>query len=260
LLGTLPWAPAPGVAELTTLRGRLERFVPDEARWAPLVSGAEIAAGTRLRTSPDGGGAFEVAGGIIVRAREATEWVFDEPTRVTLAGGSLYVDTGGMPSAGAALEIATPHGIVRHVGTQYEVRALSAELRVRVREGRVQINAHGEPPYETQAGEELLVAADGAIERRSIATDSTEWRWVEALAIPLGLDGGSALEALRWVARETGKRLIFEDANAELIARNAIIHGDSAGLEPLQVLEVVMATSASLDYVLGDGTLVVRRR
>jgi hypothetical protein len=80
------------------------------------------------------------------------------------------------------------------------------------------------------------------------------------LAVPIDVDGGTAFAALQGVARETGRRLIFEDANAELLARNVIIHGSSAGLEPLQVLDVVMATSAGLDYALGDGTLVVRRR
>jgi hypothetical protein len=80
------------------------------------------------------------------------------------------------------------------------------------------------------------------------------------VAAPLELDGRSAFEVLQWVARETGKRLIFEDTNAELLARSAIVHGSSAGLEPLQVLDVVVATSTGFDYTLGERTLVIRRR
>jgi hypothetical protein len=90
--------------------------------------------------------------------------------------------------------------------------------------------------------------------------DPPEGEWAETLATPLELGGESAFDALQWVARELGKRLVFEDASTELLARNAIIHGNSAGLEPLQILEVVMTTSAVLEYTLGDGTLVIRRR
>jgi hypothetical protein len=251
----------PAVAELAVARGGVERFVPDEARWEALPSGAQLDAGSRLRTSPDGGAAFVVLRDLVIRADGATEWIFDDAAQVRLAGGKLYVDTGSTGSAGRALQIVTPHGVVRHVGTQYEVRALSSELRVRVREGRVQLEPRAAgPPRETAAGEELLLMADGAVALRPFAADSPEWQWAEALAVPIDVDGGTAFEALQWVARETGRRLIFEDANAELLARNAIIHGSSAGLEPLQVLNVVMATSAGLDYALGDGTLVVRRR
>jgi hypothetical protein len=53
---------------------------------------------------------------------------------------------------------------------------------------------------------------------------------------------------------------VFADANAELRARSAIIHGSSAGLEPMQILDVVMATSAGLEYTFGDGTLLISRR
>ncbi|HJR71907.1 MAG TPA: FecR domain-containing protein [Gammaproteobacteria bacterium] len=260
-VATLPWGAPPVVAQLTTVRGTVERFATDAARWEPVPRDAQILAGSHLRTSPDGGAAFVVANGIVVRAHGSTTWVFDGATRLTLDGGTLYVDTGPASRGARELEIVTPHGVVRHVGTQYEVRALTSEVRVRVREGRVQLRSRAtEPPHEAPTGQELLLTVDGAVEHRAFATDSPEWRWAQALAAPIELDGGSAFDALQWVAREIGKRLIFEDVNAELLARNAIIHGSSAGLEPLQVLEVVMATSAGLDYTLGDGTLMVRRR
>jgi ferric-dicitrate binding protein FerR (iron transport regulator) len=259
VLTTLPWAPPAPVAELAMLRGPVERFAVDQARWEPVARGAKIAAGDRLRTAPDGGAVFTVAGRVAIRVRGGTDCTFDDSMRVTLGGGTLYVDTGA-GGAGAALEITTPHGVVRHVGTQYEVRALTTELRVRVREGRVRLDAGAATPHETVAGEELRVAAGGAVERRPIATDSDEWRWAEALAPAIELDGGSAFDALQWVARETGKRLVFEDSNVELLARNAVIRGSSAGLEPMQILEVVMATSAGLDYRIGEGTLIIRRR
>jgi hypothetical protein len=253
------FAPPPVVAELAVLRGRVERFAVDTGQWEPLTTEAEIAAGTRLRTVAEGGAAFALAGAVSVRASGGTSWVFADSARVVLDAGTLYIDANG--SAAGGIEITTPHGVVHDLGTQFEVRTTTSELRLRVREGRVQLASQAAAAlYEAPAGEELHVTADGSVERRAIATDSAEWSWAAALAAPIELDGGSAFEALQWVARETGKRLVFEDANAELLARTTIIHGSGDGLEPLQILEVVMATSARLDYTLGGGTLVVRRR
>ena len=251
---------APTVAEVTVARGRVERFAADTERWEPLMADAVITAGTRLRTGPDSGAGFAVPGGIVVRVAGATSWAFAAATRLTLEAGTLYVDT-GVEEQAEGLEIATVHGVVRDIGTQFEVRALTSELRLRVRQGSVEVRSDEVSiPYDAPAGEELTLAADGAVARVPFAADDAEWRWAEVLAAPIELDGGSAFDALQWIARETGKRLVFEDATAELRARNAVIHGSSAGLEPLQVLEVVMATSTGLDYMLGDGTLVVRRR
>jgi hypothetical protein len=252
--------PVSAVAQVTLLRGTVEHMAPDTERWQPLIAEAAISAGARLRTVGDGGAAFAVGKGVSVRAAGATSWVFDAATRLTLEDGTLYVDTGARAGHGNAIEIVTPHGVVDDLGTQFEVRTLSSELRVRVREGSVELSAGAAPAHAVAAGEELRFAGDRAIERRSIAADAVEWAWAQALAVPLELDGGSTFDALQWVARELGKRLVFEDANAELLARNAIIHGSSAGLEPLQILEVVMATSVGLDYTLGEGTLVIRRR
>jgi ferric-dicitrate binding protein FerR (iron transport regulator) len=257
----LPSAPLPAVADVSLLRGGVERWSEGARRWEPLAADAALSVGARLRTAANGGVTISVFPGISVRADGATRWSITAATRLELEAGTLYIDTGRSSASAAAIEIATAHGVVRDLGTQFEVRALSSELRLRVREGLVQLEPMATPVrYETSAAEELRLFADGAVERRPIATDGVEWAWAEALAAPLELDGGSAFEALQWVARETGKRLVFEDANAELLARRAIIHGSSAGLEPLQVLEVVMATSAGLDYSVGDGVLVIRRR
>ncbi len=261
VLVTWQTAPAPAVAEVALLRGGVERLEPGTQRWERLEAETQLAAGTRLRTIGDGGAAFTVGDGISVRAADATSFVLETGSRLTLHGGTLYVDTGRRAPSAAAIEIATPYGVVRDVGTQFEVRSLLTEVRLRVREGSVQLRTSRVPStYDAPAGEELLLAADGSIARRSIASDSAEWQWAQALAAPIDLDGGSAFDALQWVARELGKRLVFEDTTTEILARNAIMHGSSVGLEPLQILEVVMATSAGFDYTLGDGTLVIRRR
>jgi hypothetical protein len=250
-----------GVAQISVLRGRVEQRSEDDAGWSPLSVGATVAAGVRLRTGQDGGVALALRNDVVVRVAAGTTWSVDDVSRLTLELGALYVDTGQRVPGAGGVEIATSRGAVRDIGTQFEVRADDARVRLRVREGRVVLRPiAGQALYEAPAGEELLVAADGGLERRALAPDSAEWQWIEALAVPIDLEGTSAFDALRWIARETGKTLVFEDANAELLARNAILHGSSTGLAPLQMLEVVIATSIGLAYQFGDGTLVIRRR
>jgi ferric-dicitrate binding protein FerR (iron transport regulator) len=213
-----------------------------------------------LRTIGDGRAAFELADGVSLRVGEATEWQFRGPSRIELTAGTLYVDSGA-GAASRGVEIATESGVVRDVGTQFEVRALSSGLRLRVREGLAELEtAAGDRSVSTGAGEQLSIDARGAMQRRPIAADDAEWSWTQALATPPPLDGRSAFEVLTWIARETGKRLEFADAEVELRARSALLHGSSEGFLPLELLDVVIATTDQLDYSLGELTLTVRGR
>ena len=82
----------------------------------------------------------------------------------------------------------------------------------------------------TVAGEQLSIDAGGRMQRLPLAADDAEWAWTQSLATPPPMEGRSAFEMLAWVARESGKRLVFADAEAELRARAAILHGESSGL------------------------------
>jgi ferric-dicitrate binding protein FerR (iron transport regulator) len=259
LVAVTQFSPPPTAALAAVLQGRVE-LLADEG-WQPLAEvGAEIPAGARLRTVADGRAAFELADGVSLRVNSATEWVFASRDRIELIAGMVYVDSGtGRPENG--IEISTAFGVIRDIGTQFEVMALMTRLRVRVREGLVSLQLADEPePVETAAGEQLLVDMGGAVQRRAVRADAAEWAWAQALAEPLRIEGRSAFDVLGWVARETGKRLVFEDANAELRARNAILSGSSRNLTPMEALDVVVATSGGLDYVLSEGTIIIRRR
>jgi ferric-dicitrate binding protein FerR (iron transport regulator) len=253
-------APPPVPASMTVVHGRVEILDPGAGQWRALLApGPEVALGARVRTSGESRAAFRLPGGAALRMDAVTEWAFAGTDRIELVDGALYVDSGERLTADG-LEIATPFGVVRDVGTQFELRTLGTSLRVRVREGLVQLRGPDRaPPLETGSGEQLTVAADGSVQRQPVSRADAEWAWAETLAEPLRLDGRSAFEVLTWVARETGRTLIFEDANAELRARNSVLSGGDS-LTPMQALEVAIATSDGLDYSLGDGTLIVRRR
>ena len=172
------------------------------------------------------------------------------------------MDSGGAEDRKAYLAIETAFGIVKDVGTQFEVRALTTGLRLRVRSGRVNLYRSAEgSTLKAVAGQQLLVEASGRIERRRIAPDDPEWQWAEALATPLRIDGQSAFDVLSWAARESGRRLVFANSDAELRARNAILSGgQKMKLTPAQAMRIAVATSGDLQASFGDGTLVVRSR
>ena len=261
LIAVTQLTPPRAAALITVLQGQVEFSSGDADGWQPLAGAAtEIPVGARLRTVTDGRAGFILSRDVSLRVNSATEWVFTSQDRIELVAGTVYVDSGR--SAGTnGIEISTSFGVIRDIGTQFEVRALTTGLRVRVREGFVHLQrADDAASVQTGAGEQVLLGTGGAIQRLSVATDDAEWSWTEALAAPMQIEGRSAFEVLSWIARETGKRLVFEDANTELRARNAILSGSSKDLTPMQTLEVVVATSGGLNYTLSEGTITIRRR
>lgn len=255
-------SPPSRVATVAVVQGRAEVLPPGAEQWMPLSkNSAPILAGTRLRTVADGRAAFELAG-ISLRIDSGSRLTFASPGHIGLEGGTVYVDSGGAQDRKAPLAIETAFGLVRDVGTQFEVRALTTGLRLRVRSGRVNLYRSVErSTLKAVAGQQVLVEATGRIERREIAPDGPEWQWAEALATPLQVDGRSAFDVLSWAARESGRRLVFSDSDAELRARNAILSGgQKMKLTPAQAMRIAVATSGDLQASFGDGTLVVRSR
>ena len=98
-----------------------------------------IHTGTTLATS-EGRVALTFGDSLSLRIDRQTRLRFDSREQMTLLAGALYVDSGGI-NAVPALRIETPAGVVRHVGTQFQVHVTGDMTRVRVREGRVLLTA-----------------------------------------------------------------------------------------------------------------------
>jgi cyclophilin family peptidyl-prolyl cis-trans isomerase/HEAT repeat protein len=93
----------------------------------------------------------------------------------------LYVDSGApTDSQGPGLLVETPAGAVHHLGTQYEARVMgSAEVRIAVREGRVELDTSTGAMHRAAAGEELTVSSAGTVVRSAPVTamgaDDESW-------------------------------------------------------------------------------------
>src|SRR5688572_29739396 len=101
------------------------------AAGAPVFDGATLVTGTERA-------ALRLGDALSLRLDVDTRLVLEAPDRVRLVAGAVYVDSGGLTNS-RALAIDTPAGVVRHVGTQFQVRVAGDDVRVQVREGRVLI-------------------------------------------------------------------------------------------------------------------------
>jgi ferric-dicitrate binding protein FerR (iron transport regulator) len=250
----------PTVATAVVPRGNVAVRLPNDDAWRPLQPGAAILQGSQLRTGTTAGIALLLGGGTAVRMKEQSEVELQSREALRLETGTLYVDSGADPRR-SSVRIETERGVVRDVGTVFEVHARGKELRIRVREGLVALDSSGSSEtVETRAGEQLSLDARGTLLRSSIAAHDAEWRWAEALVTPPDVEGRPLLYFLNWVARETGRRLQFQEPEIELQAREVVLHGRTRDLAPLQALDLMLSTT-DLEYVLpADDVIVVRRR
>jgi len=249
-------APGPA-ATIVLVRGRVEAEDASGTRVELGTGRATINAGTRFRTLGGAGAAFTREDGTSVRLDRATEIAFTAPARIELARGTIYVDSG--VGHGTPTEVATRFGTVRDLGTQFEVRTSADGLRIRVREGVVELYESPRAPRVMSTGhEQLTVAVSGEIRRSAVAPDSSDWEWATSLAAAPDIGGHTVYEIVTWIARESGKDLRFADAAAERRAREALLSGKSGDLTPLELLDVVIGTVQGLGYELRPGVIIVR--
>jgi ferric-dicitrate binding protein FerR (iron transport regulator) len=225
--------------------------------WKPMTeAGGALGNGARLRTLAGGGVALALDGGASLRLAAATEVLLDGSRRVLLQSGTIYLDNNA--SLGTGYHIETPAGTARDIGTQFELRVAGGVLRLRVREGRVEIDRAGQL-LNGSAGEQLEIDVLGGVTRSSIAATDMAWQWAETMATAPDIDGQTAAVLLTWVARETGRQLHYESAAVEARASAVILHGNIRDLAPLAALDVMLATT-DLEYALVGDTMEVRTR
>jgi len=255
----LQWKPPAAqrepIARIERAIGSVEQATGDI--WSPLGEvTVAFTRGTKIRTLAGGVAGLVLEGGASLRLAAETEIMLDTPPRLNLERGTIYLDHAG--DAGAGYRIETPAGTARDVGTQFELKVAGKSLRLRVREGHVEIERAGEM-LAGSAGEQLDLDAQGALARSSIAATDVAWQWAETVAPAPDIDGRPASVLLAWVARETGRQLHYESTAVESRASNVILHGNIRHLAPLAALDVMLATT-DLEYALVGDTMEVRVR
>jgi ferric-dicitrate binding protein FerR (iron transport regulator) len=251
----------PGVvAQAALLRGELWSSGPHDSTWRHVSAGTPVDLGARLRTGAGTGAALLLSDGASIRLRAATTVVVESRSHVRLDSGGIYIDT-GPGGRSQPIKVLTDWGTVNDLGTVFEVERTSSELRVRVREGRIRLERGGERGIvESGAGQELAVDAGGAAEVRNFPTTGAEWAWAEALAVAPESDDQPLLQFLEWVARETGRRLRFDEPGTRAQAAAVRLHGSARNLGPLDALTLMLETTDFEFRLQGESEIVIYRR
>ena len=243
-LSTWTQRPMPAAPELVARIATLTGDVLFEGK--PVARVAQpIHAGTTLATS-DGRVALTFGDSLSLRIDRHTRIRFDGRDRMTLFAGALYVDSGGI-NAVPALRIETPAGVVRHVGTQFQVQVAGLTTRVRVREGLVLLTRASGAPTDIAAGDELQVTGDDLQWRRGLASFGAEWEWSAGIAPALEIENRPLAEFVTWMAREHGWQVRYGDEGLQQRAFDIRLHGSLDRLDSEAMLErISLVTGVSL--------------
>ena len=224
--------------------------------WHTAANGQKIAAGESLETGPNGRAAISLPGIASVRLDLGTRVRIASAELLVIERGALYVDAGVELPGDSQLAIETPSGVVRHVGTQYEVRLDGAGVRLRVREGRVEWRSNSGAVERGRAGEQLIIAADGAVQHEQASRYGGSWDWIASTTPAIDIEGRPLTEFLSWAGRELGREVVFATPEVAEEADAIVVHGSIEGLTPALALEAVLATT-SVRGSLDAGRIVI---
>lgn len=233
------------------------QFREDESStWQNAADAKGLRVGESVHTGADGRVALALRDGVSLRLDHDTNIALVSVDRVDVTSGAVYIDSGVSGPSTARLQVGTPAGIVRHLGTQYEARILNSGTRIRVREGRVDVMPANGPTRTLEVGDQIVVSRAGVEERTHIEPSSDEWNWASNAAPEFDINGKPVQEFLAWASRETGLKVVFATEASAAEARRAVLSGSIAGLDPDEALAAVLPTT-SLRGTEKDGQLVV---
>ena len=218
-----------------------------------IALGDPVHLGDRIDSGTTGRVGLRLANGASLRFDHGSRARLVSLNSFALDAGAVYVDSG---SESPALEVATSFGIVKDVGTQFEIRLGDSSLRVRVRSGVVEVHRGGDVSS-ARPGTELTVTTTLAISR-SVVPYGQEWAWAVSLGPRFDIEGRPLSAFLEYVCREQGWTLVYTDSKLALEASGIVLHGSTQGLQPSDALAIVMATTG-LTHRVADGELEVAR-
>jgi len=242
-------APTPvQVAQITRIDGHL--LVRPQGQTARELAVAQnVSTGETIQTDDRSRAALQFGDQVSLRLDQGTIVKVASADELVLTAGALYIDSQAQNPQ--ALTVRTDAGSVRHVGTQYEVRTHADDMVVSVREGRVMIaNAAG--TSSGVAGEEIRVTPRGEIVRGTVAAHDPRWQWAARTAPQFDINDHTLAVFLEWVARETGRKVVYASSAAQSAANGLKLRGSIVGLDPDTALNAVLSTTQLHRYQTKD--------
>jgi ferric-dicitrate binding protein FerR (iron transport regulator) len=250
-IGYLLWSrpePALQVAEVSRVSGDVQ-VQADSGPVALLGSGAPVFVGQVLETAGHARALLSFPDGLEVRIDTTSRVQVDSPTSLRLHEGTLYVDTrsGGEPAA--ALAIHTDAGVVRHVGTRFEVRVTAGDTRVRVRDGTALFTGTDHAVVLVASGQQLSVSNGQTSLVPGPGIADPAWEWTGAISPTFDIEGRSLYDSVEWLGREAGLKVVYANDAVRARAQSVRVHGSIEGL-PMRDALVVVLTGSGFQFDL----------
>jgi ferric-dicitrate binding protein FerR (iron transport regulator) len=207
-------------------------------------------------TTGESGLSLSFDNGLSLRLAANTSVTVEAIDEVTVTAGMIYADTGSRGRAERMITIRTNVGSATDYGTQFAVAFDSGTMSVAVREGSVEVDAP-RGSFTAEAGEKLTLNNGGEAQYTKLASHDSYWQWATALAPVFDIDRRPVMDFLQWVARETGKELVFATDSARLAATSTRLSGSLAGLTPVEAIEAVQPTISRFDFHVDEQRVVV---
>jgi ferric-dicitrate binding protein FerR (iron transport regulator) len=212
--------------------------------------GEGLRPGTRISTY-GGRAAIVLGNGVELRLDSNTALTLDSERSMSLTRGAVYLDSSHQTGPPDAVAIVARGTVIRDIGTRFEVRLSDEELRVRVRDGRVEIaNAFG--MREADRGGQLRVTSSGILSGRA-STSGADWDWIVRAVRPPQLEGRPLPEFLAWAEREGGRPIRFADPALERANAATIVYGAIEHLTVDEALDVVLPSCGLARRPAGKG-------
>jgi ferric-dicitrate binding protein FerR (iron transport regulator) len=216
--------------------------------------GEDLRPGTRIVTN-SGRATIVLANGVELRLDSNTALTLDTERSMSLTSGAVYLDSSNRSGAPETVAIVARGTVIRDIGTRYEVRLSDQELRVRVRDGRVEVlSAFG--MREAESGGQLSVTSSGILAGRA-STSGTDWDWIVRATRPPQLEGRPLPEFLAWAEREGGRSIRFADPTLERANASTIVYGALERLTVEEALDVVLPSCGLARRTDGDVITIV---
>ena len=216
--------------------------------------GEGLRPGTRI-TTYGGRAAIVLVNGVDLRLDSNTDIVLDTVRSMSLARGALYLDSSHRTGPPETVAIVARGSVIRDVGTRFEVRLSDQELRVRVRDGRVEVvSAFGR--RDADRGGQLSVTSSGILSGRA-STSGADWDWIVRATPPPQVEGRPLPEFLAWAEREGGRPIRFADPALERANAGTIVYGAIERLSVEEALDVVLPSCGLARRSDGDVITIV---
>ena len=220
----------------------------------PAAASETFRAGQTLHTGASDVASLRLAGGGELRLNANTLVRLVDRRRFALDRGHLYLDSGH--NGGSTLVVETIAGELTDIGTRFDVALQGEQVRVRVREGAIQLTAGGRQTT-AGVGQQLVASRGGAAATSAAAVYGADWSWL-VRAAPFEIEGATLDAFLRWVEREGGRRVEFVDPDLRSALGTTRLHGSVAGVTTEEALDVVLPASGLSHTIEGERILIRR--